>query len=674
MADYGFPWVTWTAYLQARVMLGRMEATAAGVSILSIGRTQTGFFTERKVPAGTKEIQLTFPRPNASTALTVQLYSPSLNTIYTPTDYDGGSPSGLVASGALAPVGATTWTPKWTTPVASDIRLLVTDDDATNLSELMLPGLRTGGSPTGLSGVPARWDYTSVGTTTSPPRWAISGAASGPWITSEVAGRTLIVAQTWAGPRQLTIPFYVTGGSLTVSLAAVVGAPTLTSLGGATDLGGGVLSIPAGTWCSPVWDGVTDGATMTMTKDAAGAYQASYGPYFSLAPVVPPPAPTITKIIPTSGPDTGGTLVDIVGTDLTGATAVDFGGTAGTGLTVDPSGGLATVTTPAHTAGAAPVTITTPAGTSAAKTFTFEAPVVVPAPTITSIAPDHGDNTGGTAVIIAGTDLTDMTTVTVDGASVPFTVLSDGALTIVTPAHADGPVGLVVTTTHGTSGPATFTFEAPCIPAPTGPTIAGIIPGEALPGATIQIVGTNLTDATVTMCGETAAIASNTGNIITMAIPPTCPDGPTTITVTTPDGETTAGLTVLPASGPTGGPDVIANLVALLAAELGVPVSSRRSPTATKDSDPSVVVRRTGGPSKGVASDNPTVTIEAWAPTTTESFQLLQSARMVVIEAAEQGRAGLRRYDEFAGPADLPDPSTTNPRHTLTASVVTRIE
>jgi hypothetical protein len=131
---------------------------------------------------------------------------------------------------------------------------------------------------------------------------------------------------------------------------------------------------------------------------------------------------------------------------------------------------------------------------------------------------------------------------------------------------------------------------------------------------------------------------------------------------------------VLPASGPTGGPDVIANLVALLAAELGVPVSSRRSPTATKDSDPSVVVRRTGGPSKGVASDNPTVTIEAWAPTTTESFQLLQSARLVVIEAAEQGRAGLRRYDEFAGPADLPDPSTTNPRHTLTASVVTRLE
>jgi hypothetical protein len=70
----------------------------------------------------------------------------------------------------------------------------------------------------------------------------------------------------------------------------------------------------------------------------------------------------------------------IIGADLTGATAVDFGGTAGTGLTVDPSGNLATVTSPAHTAGPTPVTITTPAGTSNAKTFTFEAPPVVTVP------------------------------------------------------------------------------------------------------------------------------------------------------------------------------------------------------------------------------------------------------------------------------------------------------
>jgi hypothetical protein len=401
----------------------------------------------------------------------------------------------------------------------------------------------------------------------------------------------------------------------------------------------------------------------------------------NLRPLAPLPGPpTITKLIPASGPDTGGTLVDIIGTDLTGATAVDFGGTAGTGLTVDPSGGLATVTSPAHTAGPAPVTITTPAGTSAAKTFTYEAPPVVTVPVIygaypVSLCADAPDSLQVLSPIIS--PITDVVSAEVGGVNAGVGGVLDigvgGAVFISPPSLSPGTYDLILTNSAGSSDPWPIEY-IDCEGCPPDPTVVAVFPDQPCPGATIQLVGTNLTDATVTMCGETVAIVSNDGNIITVVVPPGCPDGPTTITVTTPDGETTAGLTVLPASGPTGGPDVIANLVALLAAELGVPVSSRRSPTATKDSDPSVVVRRTGGPSKGVASDNPTVTIEAWAPTTTESFQLLQSARLVVIEAAEQGRAGLRRYDELAGPADLPDPSTTNPRHTLTASVVTRLE
>ena len=316
---------------------------------------------------------------------------------------------------------------------------------------------------------------------------------------------------------------------------------------------------------------------------------ASFSPLYIETPIVPPTPPTITKLIPTSGPDTGGTLVDIVGANLGGATAVDFGGTAGTGLTVDPSGNLATVTSPAHTAGPYPVTITTPAGTSNAETFTFEAPIPPGLPTLTGIDPTEGPETGGTTALLTGTNLTGTTGVDFGGTPATIITVTDTAILVTTPAHTAGTVDVTATDGATTTDPLAFEFTEA-----TGPVIDG--------------------------------------------------------------------------------PDVIANLVALLASELGVPVSSRRSPTATKDSDPSVVVRRTGGPSKGVASDNPTVTIEAWAPTTTESFQLLQSARMVVIEAAEQGRAGLRRYDEFAGPADLPDPSTTNPRHTLTASVVTRIE
>ncbi len=365
----------------------------------------------------------------------------------------------------------------------------------------------------------------------------------------------------------------------------------------------GSLVKVANAWSSATWrfNAFTSGTTASFTflhpggefsmRLSAGSGNRSH--CFVGDPVwetfCPPGPPTITKLIPASGPDTGGTVAYIVGTDLTGATAVDFDGTAGTGLTVDPSGSLATVTTPAHTPGAAPATITTPAGTSAAKTFTYESPLPPGVPTLTGIDPTEGPETGGTLVLLTGTNLAGTIGVDFGGSPATIITVTDTAILVTTPAHAAGTVNVTATTTDGTTDPLAFEFAEA-----TGPVIDG--------------------------------------------------------------------------------PDVIANLVALLAAELGVPVSSRRSPTATKDSDPSVVVRRTGGPSKGVASDNPTVTIEAWAPTTTESFQLLQSARMVVIEAAEQGRAGLRRYDEFAGPADLPDPSTTNPRHTLTASVVTRIE
>lgn len=304
------------------------------------------------------------------------------------------------------------------------------------------------------SGTPLEW-RAAGGTTMAPPtgKWD----ASGPWETSEASGTTLKAVARISGTQSVTVPVWAHGGDLNVSMAGPV---TLVSADGATVNGDGSLTIPADDRRRPEWLATGD-CTVTLRKEAAGAYVVGFAPAILAAPTVPPTPPTITKLIPTSGPDTGGTVVDVVGTDLTGATAVDFGGTAGTGLTVDPSGGLATVTSPAHTAGPAPVTITTPAGTSAAKTFTFEAPLP-----------------------------------------------------------------------------------------PGGPVVVAVIPAAARPGATIQIVGTNLTDATVTMCGDPVAIVSNDGTIITVVVPPGCTDGETTITVTTPDGETTADFTVLPVPEP----------------------------------------------------------------------------------------------------------------------------
>jgi hypothetical protein len=545
-----------------------LKRDSSGVDFTLAPGAYAAPFLDSLNPGGLAAMDVVVP-PGA--AIKIQMYSSGSAQVIAPTTLGGGTYSGsqltMTASG----------TPTWDIPPGRALRCYCV---STTGGTFHLSPLRLASVPVG---TPYWWGPATLGGTASLPLLDLADPR-GAWVLPATSGLTLIGTKAWSGAKTFTVPFYRTGaGTINAKITATTGTATLVTADGATVNGDGSLTIPADTHLFPSWT-ATDGAELTLTKGAGTGY-AFYGPLYLDETVVPPtPPPTITKIIPTSGPDTGGTLVDIVGTDLTGATAVDFGGTAGTGLTVDPSGNLATVTSPAHTAGPAPVTITTPAGTSAAETFTYEAPL------------------------------------------------------------------------------------------PPGPVVVAVIPGAALPGATIQLVGTNLTGATVTMCGDPVAIVSNDGNIITVVVPPGCPDGDTTITVTTPDGETTADFAVLPVPEPGDGPDVIANLVALLASELGVPVSSRRSPTATKDSDPSVVVRRTGGPSKGVASDNPTVTIEAWAPTTTESFQLLQSARLVVIEAAEQGRAGLRRYDELAGPADLPDPSTTNPRHTLTASVVTRLE
>ena len=57
-------------------------------------------------------------------------------------------------------------------------------------------------------------------------------------------------------------------------------------------------------------------------------------------------------------------------------------------------------------------------------------------PAITSLAPDQGPTAGGTSVTITGTDLAGATAVTIDGASVPFSVVSATQVTFTTPPHA----------------------------------------------------------------------------------------------------------------------------------------------------------------------------------------------------------------------------------------------
>jgi len=166
-------------------------------------------------------------------------------------------------------------------------------------------------------------------------------------------------------------------------------------------------------------------------------------------------APAITSVSPNSGPTTGGTSVTITGTNFTGATAVSFGGTAATSFTVNSATSI-TATSPARSAGTVDITVTTSGGTSstsAADQFTYTAaPTPTPAPAITSVSPTSGPDTGGTSVVITGTNFSGATAVSFGGtAATSFTVNSGTQITATSPAHAAGAVDIRVTTSGGTS-------------------------------------------------------------------------------------------------------------------------------------------------------------------------------------------------------------------------------
>ncbi len=101
--------------------------------------------------------------------------------------------------------------------------------------------------------------------------------------------------------------------------------------------------------------------------------------------------------------------------------------------------------------------------TGAAWTYTGE---YVPPPSVLGVDPGFGSSVGGTRVVVRGSGF-------VEGASVEFggvvagsvDVVSESELTAVTPAHAVGPVEVVVADGDGVSmGGATFTYVPPPLP------------------------------------------------------------------------------------------------------------------------------------------------------------------------------------------------------------------
>ena len=237
-----------------------------------------------------------------------------------------------------------------------------------------------------------------------------------------------------------------------------------------------------------------------------------------------PPVPVVSLVAPTSGPIAGGTTVTITGEHLTGVTSVTFGGLAGTGLSVASDTSLS-VTTPAHAAGPVDVVVTSPDGSSDPGSFTYVAPP--PVPVVSLVAPTSGPIAGGTTVTITGLHLTGVTSVTFGGlAGTGLSVASDTSLSVTTPAHAAGPVDVVVTSPDGSSGAAAFTFTAPVLPTVTATVDSATIPQGGTAGVTVAVspVPTSGTVVVQYLLGSTwttftPALSLSAGSVHTTWVP-----------------------------------------------------------------------------------------------------------------------------------------------------------
>ena len=171
-------------------------------------------------------------------------------------------------------------------------------------------------------------------------------------------------------------------------------------------------------------------------------------------------AATITSVSPAQGGAQGGTVISITGTGLSTTSSVKIGGVACTNVTViTPT--LVRATTPPGALGEASIAVTTNAGSTLGSTpFTYVLQQV------SSIVPNTGSYTGGTAITITGAYLAATTGVTIGG--VPATnvvAVSATQVNAVTPAGSVGAVDVVIT---GTKGAVTvaggFTYQSIIVP------------------------------------------------------------------------------------------------------------------------------------------------------------------------------------------------------------------
>ncbi|MFF3751462.1 IPT/TIG domain-containing protein [Streptomyces sp. NPDC002018] len=161
-------------------------------------------------------------------------------------------------------------------------------------------------------------------------------------------------------------------------------------------------------------------------------------------------------------------------------------------------------------------------------------------PLLLAVLPPSGPAAGGNTVQLFGLGLSGATGVLFG--TTPATIVSQDVLgltvTVLVPPHAAGTVPVTVTTSGGTSNPASYTYVGVTPPVP--PTVTGINPvsGPVAGGSPFVITGTGLTGATVTFNGVPATVLGSTGTAV-FGLVPAGAAGSAPVVVTTTSGTAT---------------------------------------------------------------------------------------------------------------------------------------
>jgi hypothetical protein len=165
---------------------------------------------------------------------------------------------------------------------------------------------------------------------------------------------------------------------------------------------------------------------------------------------VSPTTLSVTGIVPNSG-STVGSVSNIIGTGFAAGDVVRIDGAVAAAVVLNASG--IRVTMPAHASGPVDVTVTDATGMAAlSQGYSY---IAVDPPVVTRLAPAAGFPDGGNMVTVVGTGFSPSATVTMDGVIAviedynPLAVRTSTTLSVRAPAHAAGPVDVVVTNADG---------------------------------------------------------------------------------------------------------------------------------------------------------------------------------------------------------------------------------